>query len=253
MLKENKAVTLSDENLTFNDYYPDLRTMKRRERLPVIKGKMVKLKDYFKGFLEETFKGETIEVDLNGKILEAKLYDTGIREVLEKTDNKKASMLYRSEDIFKNARYLYSTQDKSNNSDIIRWNYFYTPLKIGDDTMGVRIAVRDINSINESQLYNWNIKKEVLTPYEMADKSPVHSGTSKATSYINNIPQNVNEVKKFSAQKDTINAQIGEKAIWANKDFNELDEIKFTIAMRHNTLYLPKKGRILKVIIKFRI
>lgn len=42
---------------------------------------------------------------------------------------------------------------------IYRWNYFYTPVKIGDSTVGVRIAVRDMATPNESQIYNWGIKK----------------------------------------------------------------------------------------------
>ena len=54
--------------------------------------------------------------------------------------------LKKSDEIFQKARYLYSTTDKGNNPDIYRWNYFYTPLKVGDETIGVRIAVRDMKT-----------------------------------------------------------------------------------------------------------
>lgn len=33
--------------------------------------------------------------------------------------------------------------DYEGNPQIYRWNYFYTPVQIGDDVAGVRIAVRD--------------------------------------------------------------------------------------------------------------
>lgn len=33
--------------------------------------------------------------------------------------------------------------DYEGNPQIYRWNYFYTPVQIGDDVVGVRIAVRD--------------------------------------------------------------------------------------------------------------
>ena len=92
-------------------------------------------------------------------MLEARLYDTGIREVLEKITQDKASMLYQSREIFRNAQYLYSTPDYDGDPNIYRWNYFYTPVQIGDDVVGVRIAVRDMAKQQESQVYNWGIKK----------------------------------------------------------------------------------------------
>lgn len=74
---------------------------------------------------------------MNGNILEARLYDTGVREVLEKIDRSKAAMLYHSDQVFRNARYLYSTPDYEANPNIYRWNYFYTPVRIGNEIVGV--------------------------------------------------------------------------------------------------------------------
>lgn len=111
------------------------------------------------------FKETNIEFEVKGKVLEARLYDTGIREVLEKITQDKASMLYESGEIFKNAQYLYSTPDYDGDPNVYRWNYFYTPVQIGDDVVGVRIAVRDMKQTAhnqmESQLYHWGIKKDV--------------------------------------------------------------------------------------------
>lgn len=69
-------------------------------------------------------------------------------------------MLFASEEIFKNAEYLYSTTDKRGNPEVSGWDYFYVPVKLGDDTAGVRIAVRNMIQPNEAQIYNWGIKKE---------------------------------------------------------------------------------------------
>ena len=141
--------------------YPDLRTMKKAERTPILRQKINELKRSLRQFLNG-LKGGSYEFEVNGNLLEAKLYDTGIKEVMEKVNQEKASMLYHSDQIFQNARYLYSTPDYDGDPNIYRWNYFYTPVQIGDQTVGVRIAVRDItqgeNHQPESQIYNWGIK-----------------------------------------------------------------------------------------------
>ena len=72
------------------------------------------------------------------------LYDTGIKEVMEKVTEDKANMLSHSDQIFSNAEYLYSLPGYEGNLNIYRWNYFYTPVQIGDTTVGVRIAIRDM-------------------------------------------------------------------------------------------------------------
>ncbi len=141
--------------------YPDLRTVKKSERTPILRQKMNELKASLRQFLNG-LKGSSYEFEVNGNILEAKLYDTGVREVMEKVTQDKASMLYHSDEVFQNARYLYSTPDYDGDPNIYRWNYFYTPVQIGDQTVGVRIAVRDMvpsaDGRMDSQIYNWGIK-----------------------------------------------------------------------------------------------
>ena len=82
----------------------------------------------------------------------------------EKLTQEKAGMLYGTSDIFRNARYMYSTPDKADDPNIYRWNYFYTPVKLGETIVGVRIAVRDVargvKMEPESQIYNWGIKTD---------------------------------------------------------------------------------------------
>ena len=138
--------------------YPDLRGMKKAERLPILRRKMTELKDSLRSFLNG-FRETDIEFEVKGKVLEARLYDTGIREVLEKVTQDKASMLYESGKIFQNAQYLYSTPDYDGDPNVYRWNYFYTPVQIGDDVVGVRIAVKDLATPKESQLYHWGVKR----------------------------------------------------------------------------------------------
>ncbi len=67
---------------------------------------------------------------------------------------------YATKEIFRNARYLYSTVDYDGDPNIYRWNYFYSPVQIGDETVGVRIAIRDIANPAERQIYRWGIKKD---------------------------------------------------------------------------------------------
>ena len=141
--------------------FPDLRAMKKAERTPILRQKMNELKGALRQFLGG-LKGGSYEFEVNGNVLEAKLYDTGIREVMDKVAQDKASMLYHSDQVFQNAQYLYSTPDYDGDPNVYRWNYFYTPVRIGDQTVGVRIAVRDMvpsaDGKMDSQIYNWGIK-----------------------------------------------------------------------------------------------
>lgn len=142
--------------------YPDLRGMKKSERTPILKQKMGELKNALRNLLNG-LKG-AYEFEVNGNILEARLYDTGVREVMQNITQPKAAMLTQSGDIFRNAQYLYSTPDYEGNPNIYRWNYFYTPVQIGNQTVGVRIAVRDMvpsaDGRMDSQIYHWGIKED---------------------------------------------------------------------------------------------
>lgn len=164
MVKDGAVIQVS-ENVTsrVEESFPDLRGMKKKERTPILKEAINKLKSNLRQFLNG-FKNQTFEFEVDGKVLEAKLYNTGINEVLEKITQDKASMLYTTEEIFGNARYLYSTPDYDGDPNVYRWNYFYTPVQIGSETVGVRIAVRDVGQgqyhLPESQIYNWGIKKD---------------------------------------------------------------------------------------------
>ncbi len=164
MVKDGSVIQVS-ENVTsrVEESFPDLRGMKKKERTPILKEAINKLKTNLRQFLNG-FKNQTFEFEVDGKVLEAKLYNTGINEVLEKITQDKASMLYTTEEIFGNARYLYSTPDYDGDPNVYRWNYFYTPVQIGNETVGVRIAVRDVGQgqyhLPESQIYNWGIKKD---------------------------------------------------------------------------------------------
>ena len=127
-------------------------------------------------------KNQGFEFEVDGKVLEAKLYNTGINEVLEKVTKDKANMLYTTEEIFRNARYLYSTADYDSDPNVYRWNYFYTPVQIGENVVGVRVAVRDVvqgqDHLPESQIYNWGIKKDA----SLGGVQPVVSDSSHDTS-----------------------------------------------------------------------
>lgn len=204
MVAEGSVVKVADDVTDSVDQaYPDLRSMKKKERTPILKNAMNKLKSDLRQFLNG-FKNQSFEFEVNGKILDATLYNTGINEVLEKVTKQKANMLYSTEDIFRNARYLYSTPDYDGNPNVYRWNYFYTPVQIGQEVVGVRIAVRDMvkgtdGSTPESQIYNWGIKKDASLDGGSHNPRAASSDVSSDAS-INNISEVEPDVNTVSGK-----------------------------------------------------
>ena len=190
--------------------------MKKSERLPIIKQKMAELKNTLREQLSK-LKVSSFEFDINGNTIEARLYDTGIREVLEKLTQEKAGMLSLSKEIFENSEYLYSTQDKSGDTNIEAWDYFYVPIKIGDETAGVRIAVRTVSNPKESQIYNWSIKKD--TSLGGVRHTPFGSNPNGTSSDVSakTIPQNGNGVntssEKSSIETQSLEEYLGERGL----------------------------------------
>ena len=182
MVNAGEVVRIPESTIEqVGESYPDLRGVKKSERIPILRQKMNELKASLRQFLNG-LKGGSYEFEVNGNVLEAKLYDTGVKEVMEKITQDKASMLYHSDQIFENARYLYSTPDYNGDPNIYRWNYFYTPVQIGNQTMGVRIAVRDVvkgtDLAPESQIYNWGIKRSTSLDDERPSTRPPSFGVS---------------------------------------------------------------------------
>ena len=197
MVAEGKVVEVPESTMQKTaESFPDLRGMKKAERTPILKQKMSEIKASLRQFLSG-LKGGNFEFEVNGNVLEAKLYDTGIKEVLEKITQDKANMLSQSDQIFKNAEYLYSLPDYEGNSEIYRWNYFYTPVKIGDSTVGVRIAVRDMKQTadgrSDSQIYNWGIKKAPT----LDGGSPEQSSLSPDVSSVGGIDASLDGARRL--------------------------------------------------------
>ena len=156
MVEEGRVVSIVDKN-GVAEHYPDLRSIKKVERNAILKERITALKAKLRGFLAE-LKCKEYNFSVNGNILEAKIYDRGIREVTEKLTQDKAKMLYQTDAIFRNAQYLYSTPDYDGNPAVYRWDYFYTPVRFGESILGVRIAVRDVATAEQSQIYHWGLK-----------------------------------------------------------------------------------------------
>ncbi len=202
MVAAGSVVTVSQDTMQkVEESFPDLRSMKKKDRNPILKESFNRLKSNLRQFLGG-ISNHGFEFEVNGAILDAKLYGTGINEVLEKVNQEKAGMLYSTEEIFKNARYLYSTPDYDGDPNVYRWNYFYTPVQIGEQTVGVRIAVRDVINPSESQIYNWGIKKDTSLDGEGRGNNRIsHDVSSDASTNI--IPQNSeNTTEIFSDQED---------------------------------------------------
>lgn len=206
MVSEGKVIDITKSVKDKSESFPNLRSMKKSERLPIIKQKMVELKNTLREQLNK-LKVNSFEFDIKGNTIEARLYDTGIREVLEKLTQEKAGMISLSKEIFESAEYLYSTQDKSGDTNIEAWDYFYVPIKIGDETSGVRIATRKPVSSKESQIYNWGIKKD--TSLGGVRHTPFGSNPNGTSSDVSakNIPQNGSSVNTPDAENSAAKAQ----------------------------------------------
>ena len=161
MVESGNVIDITDNAEAFSEFFPDLRAQKKADRTATLREKMTELKGILREYLN-SIKGVNYEFDINGDIIEARLYNTGIKEVLEKITQNKSGMLGVSDQIFRSAEYLYSTGDKSGDPDVSGWDYFYVPVKIGDGLSGVRIAVRNLAQTEtgktDSQIYNWGIK-----------------------------------------------------------------------------------------------
>ncbi len=159
MVNEGKTLDLTENRENASQYFPDLRSMPKAERTGILREKIQTLKNDLRTYLNQ-LKGVNFEFEINGNTIEATVYNAGIKEVLQNLTQDKAGMLSASEEIFRSAEYLYSTQDKTGNSTVTGWDYFYVPVKLGGDTVGVRIAVRNTVKPREAQIYNWGIKRE---------------------------------------------------------------------------------------------
>ena len=206
MVKNGEVVTIP-ESVTNDvaEHFPDMRGVSKAERTPVLKQKLSELKTSLRRYLSG-LKGASYEFDVNGNVLDARLYDTGIREVMDRVTQEKSSMLFGSDQIFRNAQYLYSTPDYDSNPNVYRWNYFYTPVQIGDQTVGVRIAVRDMKPTTgtraESQIYHWGIKKATALDGGHPGETPKSAGVSSAASFNSTVAQPANPVNQNVSAND---------------------------------------------------
>lgn len=208
MLSQGQYVELTEDDLgQFAEYFPDLRSMKKSERTPILKEKIGQIKSLLRKMLETDFKGKNIEFEVNGNILDAKLYDTGIREVLEKLTPTKSSMLAKTGEIFSKAQYLYSTQDKTGNPQVLRWNYFYVPLKVDNDILGVRVALRDMSYATNSQIYNWGIKNRSDLAGGAGRNEPARTLGTSVASINSTIPQGQSEVNSSISNPGGVDAE----------------------------------------------
>jgi len=217
MVEDGNVIDLTDSMQGMDEFYPDLRRMPKKERNPILRQKITELKDTLFKYLS-SLRGIDFDFDINGTTLEARLYNTGIEEVMKNITREKAGMLSTSEQIFRSAEYLYSTEDKKGSQDVQAWDYFYVPVKIGDSVVGVRIAVRSLANRGTSepaQIYNWGIKKDAtLGGGGRLPNGSISTGASSDASVQSlnsseiNIPQAAENINsELSEQAPTARAQ----------------------------------------------
>ena len=235
MVSSGAVVEVSADTMQkVGESFPDLRSMKKKDRTPILKESFNKLKSNLRQFLGG-ISNQGFEFEVNGAILDARLYSTGINEVLEKLTQDKAGMLYSTEEIFKNARYLYSTPDYDGDSNVYRWNYFYTPVQIGEQIVGVRIAVRDMVKPSESQIYNWGIKKDTSLDgvgHGVNTRSPHGVSSDVSNNIISDTQKNTSNIfDDDMAAEETSTSEVQPKT---RKELhkNIVDRIKSTFSSK---------------------
>lgn len=237
MVGEGRVVQIPESTQAQTEaYYPDLRDMKKKDRTPILKQKISELKTDLRKFLSG-LRGVNYEFEINGNILDAKLYDTGIKEVMEKVTQDKASMLLHSDQIFRNAQYLYSTPDYDGDPNVYRWNYFYTPVQIGSETVGVRIAVRDMvrqtDAKMDSQIYNWGIKKDAVLGVGGRGETPDTTGASSSASNLD-----------ITQPEQSVNGEIGDMGAKTSDFPHKVKESQSKTTPRYyEQNNIPEEGR----------
>jgi hypothetical protein len=204
MAAAGQSVRISQEELgALSEYYPDLRSMKKKERTPILKAKRQQIMSYLKHLLHQQFDGRDIEFSIDGNVIEARLYSEGIDHVVGRMDQQKAAMLQKSGEIFSKAQYLFSAPNDvhgtaSSNDQIQQWNYFYVPLEFVDsnETLGIRVAVKKMARSEYQHIYDLNMKKNsVLAPGDrpkMADNTQISSSYAVPSPTVSQNSANVN-------------------------------------------------------------
>ena len=219
MVNEGKILDLTENRENVSQYFPDLRSMPKAERTGLLREKIQTLKNDLRTYLNQ-LKGVNFEFGINGNTIEATVYNAGIKEVLQNLTQDKAGMLSASEEIFRNAEYLYSTQDKTGNSTVTGWDYFYVPIKLGGDAVGVRIVVRNTVKPREAQIYNWGIKREG-TSLDGVGHLPKGSNSADVSSDVSSTTT-IRQTKGNSQEKSSGKASV-EVSGTNNRMATELD------------------------------
>ena len=219
MVNEGKILDLTENRENVSQYFPDLRSMPKAERTGLLREKIQTLKNDLRTYLTQ-LNGVNFEFGINGNTIEATVYNAGIKEVLQNLTQDKAGMLSASEEIFRNAEYLYSTQDKTGNSTVTGWDYFYVPIKLGGDAVGVRIVVRNTVKPREAQIYNWGIKREG-TSLDGVGHLPKGSNSADVSSDVSSTTT-IRQTKGNSQEKSSGKASV-EVSGTNNRMATELD------------------------------
>lgn len=219
MVSEGKTLDLTENRENASQYFPNLRSMPKAERTGLLREKIQTLKNDLRTYLNQ-LKGVNFEFEINGNTIEATVYNAGIKEVLQNLTQDKAGMLSASEEIFRNAEYLYSTQDKTGNSTVTGWDYFYGPVKLGGDAVGVRIAVRNTVKLREAQIYNWGIKREG-TSLDGVGHLPKGSNSANVSSDVSSTA-NIRQTEGNSQEKSSGRGSVEVSGI-NNRTATELD------------------------------
>lgn len=193
MVEKGEYFTITDDDMdAVSHYFPDYRTLKKSDRIQKLKDAKSTLLTDLRAYLKENLidSGYSAELDANGDIYVAIPYERFIEHAVPHERRKELNRfnsvtIRKAADIITNSKYMYSCdrdQHAKSKTDVEIWDYFYIPIKYGEDTSnGVVIAVRSLGGVRkgEHQIYGW---KNIKNSLGQAGAMPSEDGTTSVGS-----------------------------------------------------------------------
>lgn len=223
MVADGKYVTITDEDMkAWESYFPDLRSMKKEERTPLLKAAQKSypydLRELLRKVLVDS--GYSVSMDASGDIYVARAYEPFVNHAIPhnryRPNQLDGALSSRITDLIEASEYLFSSEhnvhsesSRRANDEVKDWDYFYVPVNYGGSTEnGIVFAVRNFEGNGEDahQIYsatktkNSSLAQPVPQPVE--GQGPLVRGSSATTDIVTGDSGTVNPSTEFSLDDD---------------------------------------------------
>lgn len=174
------------------------------------------LKDYY----DFTYKGKSVNVDVNGNMIEIYFENDGKKKSVGwRVNPKKAATFELLDKMIEGSEYAYSEVNRNVEEarNIPQFHYFVSNVVIGNKDVPVKIHIRDVANVEtggiESRYYTHNLsndKSRGMSPVARDDVSGIDSNAITST-FEDNIPQSTENVKSENEQPSNDNISTSER------------------------------------------